>query len=137
MTGPTPPPGEVDLAAMLRSLTVTRRPGTFVVTQLPAPVPLGDGVEAVLAEAEGITVVATTEAAARHGWPAPFEAAWLTLDVHSSLAAVGLTAAFSRGLADEGIACNVLAGFVHDHLLVPADRADDAVAALDRLRRSG
>jgi hypothetical protein len=50
--------------------------------------------------------------------------------VHSDLAAVGLTAAVSAALAAEGIACNVIAGHLHDHLLVPVDRADDAVSIL-------
>jgi hypothetical protein len=57
----------------------------------------------------------------------------LTLTVWSSLEAVGLTAAFSRALADADIPCNVLAGYHHDHLLVPVDRADEAIAALRTL----
>ncbi len=62
--------------------------------------------------------------------------AWITLTVHSSLEAVGLTAAVANTLASAGIACNVLAGFHHDHLLVPIDRVDDAMAALSRLSAS-
>jgi hypothetical protein len=41
----------------------------------------------------------------------------------------------TRALADAGISCNVLAGFFHDHLLVPKDRADDALVVLRRLAR--
>ena len=63
-----------------------------------------------------------------------FRSAWITLRVHSDLAAVGLTAAFARALADAGIACNVVAGVHHDHLFVPADRAGDALAALRALQ---
>ena len=122
---------------MLEGLTVTVRPGRFTVVQADAPVALGDGVEAVLAEAEATTVVATVEAAERHGWSGEFEAAWLTLDVHSALEAVGLTAAVATALTAEAIPCNVLAGYLHDHLLVPADRAEDAVACLTRLGRGG
>ena len=60
----------------------------------------------------------------------------LNILVHprSSLGAVGLTAAFSVALADAGISCNVIAGYYHDHLLVPHDRADEAVAVLRALR---
>lgn len=123
----------MDLDRMLNGLSVTVRPGRFTVVQADAPVTLGDGVEAVLAEAEATTVVATVEAAERHGWSGDFEAAWLTLDVHSALEAVGLTAAVATALTAEGIPCNVLAGYLHDHLLVPADRAEDAVACLTRL----
>ena len=56
--------------------------------------------------------------------------AWLTLTVQSSLEAVGLTAAISERLARENIACNMLAGYHHDHVLVPVERVDDAIAAL-------
>ena len=126
--------GETDLDAMLEHLTVTVRPGRFTVVPAAGAVSLGDGVEAVLREEEGTTVIATVEAAARAGWEVGFEAAWLTLDVHSALEAVGLTAAVATALAAEAIPCNVLAGYLHDHLLVPADRVDDALACLERLR---
>lgn len=128
--------GETDLDEMLATLTVTRRDGTYVFVTVEEPPPLGDGVDAVLTEAEGVTVVATVAAAERRGWTFDFEAAWLTLDVHSALEAVGLTAAFSAALGAAGIACNVLAGFHHDHLLVPADRAGEAIACLEALRGS-
>ena len=86
-------------------------------------------------EDEGVTVVATRAAAERNGWAFDFEAAWLTLDVHSALEAVGLTAAFSAALGAADIPCNVLAGFHHDHLLVPVDRVDDAIVCLEALRQ--
>jgi hypothetical protein len=50
--------------------------------------------------------------------------------VQSSLDAVGLTAAVSAKLAAIGIPCNVLAGYHHDHVLVPVDRVDDAITVL-------
>lgn len=127
-------PGETDLEAMLRHLMVTVRPGRYTVVQAEGPIGLGEGVEAIIREEEGTTVVATVETAARHGWDVGFEAAWLTLDVHSALEAVGLTAAVATALAAESIPCNVLAGYLHDHLLVPVDRVDDARACLARLR---
>ena len=58
---------------------------------------------------------------------------WISLTVHSSLEAVGLTAAFSRALADEGISCNVVAGYYHDHIFVPLNDTDRALRALKRL----
>ena len=63
----------------------------------------------------------------------PFPAAWLTLDVRSSLDAIGLTAAVSAALVARGIPVNVLAGFHHDHLLVPEELADAAIATLHEL----
>jgi uncharacterized protein len=68
--------------------------------------------------------------------PVAFTAAWITLNVHSDLAAVGLTAAFSGALGQAGISCNVVAGVHHDHLFVPIDQAQRAMEALHALSRS-
>ena len=78
-------------------------------------------------------MVLRKEDADRLGLDYDYVAGWITLTVQSSLAAVGLTAAVSTALAEAGISCNVVAGYHHDHLLVPADRLDDALAALRRL----
>lgn len=129
--------GERDLAVLLRTLSVSRRDGVFTVCAVDGPIGPGDGVEAVVREAEAITVVVTVEAALRNGWPVGFEAAWLTLDVHSSLEAVGLTAAVAGVLAESEIPCNVVAGYYHDHLLVPVARADEAMERLTALRSNG
>lgn len=94
---------------------------------------LGNGIEAIIREYEGTTVVVSVAEATRRGWPVGFVATWLTIEVHSSLEAVGLTAAMSAVLTDRGIPCNVLAGYLHDHLLIPVERADEAVEALESL----
>jgi hypothetical protein len=57
-------------------------------------------------------------------------AGWITLGVQTTLQQVGLTASFAGRLAEAGISCNVVAGFHHDHLFVPRDRADEAVVLL-------
>ena len=128
--------GETDLETMLAGLIVELRPGRYTMVSLDDPVPLGAGVEALIIEAEGITAVTTVELATERGWYHDFEAAWLTLQVHSSLEAVGLTVAVAATLAERGIACNVLAGYFHDHLLVPRSRAEEAVAGLESLSAS-
>jgi hypothetical protein len=61
----------------------------------------------------------------------------ITLMVHSALEGVGLTAAVAAALAEVGIACNVVAAFHHDHLLVPWDRRDEALVLLQRLATTG
>ena len=126
---------------MLASMSVTRRPGTWTFVTVSDPEAVakllveGDaGVDALIREDEGVTAVIAVDVAQRLGHQVDFEAAWLTLDVHSALEAVGLTAAFSRVLGDLGIPCNVLAGAYHDHLLVPVDRVDEAIAAIEELR---
>ena len=62
--------------------------------------------------------------------------AWITLTVHSDLAAVGMTAAFSGALGRAGIGCNVVAGTHHDHLFVPAEQARRAMDVLARIQAS-
>ena len=57
----------------------------------------------------------------------------ITLNIHSSLEAVGLTAAVSQALASEAISANVVAGFYHDHIFVPQTAGERAVACLKLL----
>lgn len=116
---------------MLATLSVHRRPGIFTYVAVAVPTPgLLAAAHAMVVEGELTTLVVPRESAHRAGLPVTVEFAWLTLAVQSSLEAIGLTAAISARLAAEDIACNVLAGYHHDHVLVPAVRADDAIAAL-------
>ncbi len=128
--------GETDLATILDSISVSVRPDRYVLVALPegAVLPtLGNGVAALVTENEGTTAIATVERASEQRWEYEFVASWLTIDVHSSLEAVGLTAAFSAQLGRRGIPCNVVAGFYHDHILVPVDKTDEAVDAIEAL----
>ncbi|NND76311.1 MAG: ACT domain-containing protein [Ilumatobacter sp.] len=128
-------PGETDVDKMLADLSVERRPGvfTFVAVRVPTPGLLA-AAHAMVEEGELTTLVVPIDAAERAGLPVTVEMAWLTLAVQSSLEAVGLTAVVAQRLTAIDVPCNVLAGYHHDHLLVPVDRADDAVAALVRDR---
>jgi len=124
-------PGETDLAAMLATLGVQRRPGVFTYIAVEVPTAgLIAAAHAVVKEGRLTTIVLPIDAAERAGQLATVELAWLTVTVQSSLEAVGLTAAISARLTALDIPCNVLAGYHHDHLLVPVDRVDDAVDAL-------
>lgn len=131
-------PPETDLARMLAGLQVCVREGEYVfVTRADADAALASLAQASVREEEGIAYVLSRSDADAHRLSYDFRAAWLTLGVHSALHAVGLTAAVSTALAARGIACNVLAGFHHDHLLVPAERRDEALAALAELQKHG
>lgn len=130
--------GERDLATLLRTLRPVRRPGTWVWVSVPADaVPAGVRPDVTVVEDEGTTLVLRREDADALGLGHVFPCSWLTLRVHSSLEAVGLTAAVAAALTDAGIPANVVAGRFHDHLLVPEDRADEAVAVLTALAGGG
>jgi hypothetical protein len=126
--------GETDLGSILKHLDVVREPGVFVVAKVAHDATPPAGARAQVRERQGLTVVLAREDAEAAGLPFVFEAAWLTLTVHTSFEAVGLTAAFATRLSEAGIPANVLAGYHHDHVLVPVDRADDAIAVLRSLR---
>ena len=117
---------------LLASMEPERQPGTFVFVTVP-DAPPGCRPVATVREAEGLTLVLAKHDADAHGLSYDFEAAMISLTIHSALDAVGLTAAIAAALAAERISANVIAGYFHDHLFVPADRADDAMAALTRL----
>ncbi len=130
--------GEHDLRTLIRSMDPVLRPGSFAVALVPDGRAIGDVVpDATIREDEGLTVILPRGRADALGLPYDFVAAWITLRVHSALDAVGLTAAFSAALAQAGLSCNVLAGFHHDHLLVPYERRDEAMDVLRALARSG
>ncbi|MFO0041151.1 MAG: ACT domain-containing protein [Pseudomonadota bacterium] len=123
-----------DLQHLLVNLDARRVPGRFVFVAAPAERLATLPALATIREDEGWTAVLRAEDAEAAGLAYDFVAAWITLTVYSDLAAVGLTAAVSRALADAGVACTVLAGLHHDHLLVPEAHADDALAAIRALR---
>lgn len=85
---------------------------------------------ATVREREGLTVVLSREDADEAGLRYDLVLAWITLTATTTLDQVGITAAVSAALADAGIACNVIAGFHHDHLFVPAHRGNEALAVL-------
>lgn len=87
-------------------------------------------------EKEGITIVISKEHADALQIPYDFEASWITLNVHSALEAVGLTAAFSKALAEVNISCNVIAGYYHDHIFVGTADKEKAIIALKEMAQN-
>ncbi|MEL7222745.1 MAG: ACT domain-containing protein, partial [Bacteroidota bacterium] len=81
-------------------------------------------------EKEGITLVLEKAKAEELGLSYTFTAAWITLNVHSALEAVGLTAAFATALGKFNISCNVIAGYYHDHIFVYEHDAQQAMEVL-------
>ena len=88
---------------------------------------------ATMREKEGLTIVLPREDADRARLEYDLVLAWITLNLPTTLDQVGITARFSGALAEAGIACNVIAGFHHDHLFVPAHRGNEALGILRAL----
>lgn len=88
-------------------------------------------------EAEGISLILAQEQADQLELDYHFMAAWISLEVHSALEAVGLTAAVATALAQEQISCNVVPGFYHDHIFVPLEDQQRALQLLVELSKHG
>ncbi|MGO4806632.1 N-acetyltransferase [Arthrobacter sp. 2MCAF15] len=124
---------EKDLHTLLATMRPELREGEYVYALWPHGRPLAGAISAAVREAEGLTVVLPRAEADSLELSYDFVAAWITLQVHSSLEAIGLTAAVSAALTEAKISCNVLAGFHHDHLLVPVADAERALETLHEL----
>lgn len=125
-----------ELRALLTAMDPELRPGGFVFVTLPLEQAARVPAEAMVREDGGVAAVLRRVDAEEAGLPYEFVGAWITLRVRSGLDAVGLTAAVAVALAAEGVSCNLLAGTLHDHLIVPVERADDAMRILHALSAS-
>ena len=124
--------GERDLRALLRHMKPEMRPGTFVFCTLAPgePVPAEIAPLLTFREQEGMTLVLPRDEAVRAKLRYAFPSRLITLTVHSALDAVGFLAAVTARLAEAGISVNAVSAYHHDHLFVPTERADEAMAAL-------
>ena len=127
--------GERDLARLLAGMRPEPQPGTFLFCTVPEGTPAPATALATFREAEATTVVLEERDAASAGLEGTFRAAWITLTVHSDLAAVGFLARVATALAEAGIACNAISAFHHDHLFVPVEARERALETLETLIR--
>lgn len=126
--------GEKNLGILLKTMQPVLVPGDYVFCTVPYQFELDLSVVFLyFKEQEGITLVLRQETADQWGLAYSFIAAWIHLKVHSSLQAMGLTAAFSGTLAAAGISCNVVAGFYHDHIFVDKKDTQAAMKLLEAM----
>lgn len=136
MSAQTTHPGELSLSKLLATLTATLHPPTYVFAVLAeSELPPFSEVEMLCreAKAEGITVITTREYAENHGLQYTFPCRKITLDVTSSLDAVGFIAVVATRLAAAGMGVNPISGFYHDHLFVSLGRELDALRVIAEL----
>lgn len=128
--------GLTDLNDILRSLKPKLCDDEFVFISRPGP-SYGDGADlnpvGAFVESEGLTLIVSRKRADRASECYDGVFRMVTLEVHSSLQAVGLTAAVSQALSRNDISANVVAAFHHDHVFVPGSQANDAVRVLETL----
>ena len=126
--------GETDLEKLIANMEPVLNEGDYVFTTVPniKAIPRENTI-CEIKEKEGITVIISKIDADMLGLTYEYIASWITLNIHSSLDAVGLTAAFSTELGDNGISCNVIAGYYHDHIFIDKKDSKNALNVLQEM----
>lgn len=130
--------GETNLTQLISNMEPELHNETFVFCSFPydslnqlANVPTF----ASFREREGLSVIVSKQVANEHQIEVEGEFSCITLNIHSSLEAVGLTAAVSTALSEQNISANVVAAFYHDHIFVAKKDAQKALLALETLSK--
>ncbi|MBB6522640.1 ACT domain-containing protein [Pseudoteredinibacter isoporae] len=135
--------GETQLSVLLSSMEPKLQSGRWVFATIAQEelagvlekIPASD-IQGLYREAEGCSLILSEEQANSLNIECSEAFAAISLSIHSSLEAVGLTAAISTALAKDGISANVVAAYFHDHIYVPINKADDALACLNNLSKA-
>lgn len=126
--------GESDLNKLIKGLSPKLNDGEYVFTSIKNIELLNTSeVICTFKEKEGFTLILERSRADQLGLRYNFIASWITLEVHSSLNAVGLTSLFTTELADNAISCNVIAGYYHDHIFVSTKDSLKTLGILNHL----
>ncbi len=128
--------GEINLEVLLSSMTATLVDGIYVfVTLKDQAVPTGIKPRMVFVEAEGTTLILLKEQAEAANLTYEFPCRMITLEIHSSLEAVGFIARIATELAKANMGVNPVSGFYHDHLFVPDGRENDALRIVKEMAK--
>lgn len=127
--------GEKNLNKLILTLNPMLNDGEYIFTTLPnLHIINREDTICEFKENEGTTVILEKSKADQLGLDYDYIASWITLNVHSSLDAVGLTATFATALAEHKISCNVIAGYYHDHIFVNKEDSLKAMKVLNTMR---
>lgn len=128
--------GESNLDRLIASMSAELVDGVYVFTTLADGAPLPAITPRMMfREAEGTTLILLKSEAEAFGLTYEFPCRMITLNVHSSLEAVGFMARIATALAKHDMGVNPVSGFFHDHLFVPEGREADAMNALEAMSR--
>lgn len=123
--------GETNLKILLTSMTAKLAEGTFVFATLHGnSLPENIKPKMMFQETEGTTYILCKEDAEASGISFEFPSRMISLDIHSSLDAVGFIAIIAAELAKENMGVNPVSAFFHDHIFVPDGRENDALRVL-------
>jgi hypothetical protein len=127
--------GETNLTRLLAGMRPKLQPGVFVFATLPPGTAIPGSIEPqmVFRESEGVTLILEEGEARKTGIAGTFRSRMITLEVHSSLDAIGFLSAITTRLAMARMGVNPVSAFHHDHLFVPVDRAEEALLILEQL----
>jgi uncharacterized protein len=124
--------GEKNLRQLLKTMKLEHNSGDYVFCKVENLESINvNEIEMFFREKEAITLILKKEIAEILKLEYSVIMAWITLTVHSSLEAVGLTAAFSKALSEKEISCNVVAAFYHDHIFVNKKDVEKAIEILN------
>ena len=124
--------GIIEINELLKTMSPALQSGEFVFSTVSGELseyahlnPLASFIET-----EGLTLILKIEEADKAQIAYEGKYSQITLTVHSSLEAVGLTAAVANKLTEKGISANVVAAYYHDHIFVQTEKAEEALLAL-------
>lgn len=131
--------GETELSTLLRNLSPVASEDTYVFVSVAlekVTAALLQRAKGMFKEREGVTFILKAHLARDMGLTFSGEYRCITCEVHSSLDAVGMTAAMSTALANAGMSANVVAAYYHDHIFIQSDKVSAALNVLKSLADS-